>query len=88
MKITYDIQADAKYISIREGEVAATDIVEDWLMVDKDISGTVLGIEVLGASENFLHVDTDGKNLLRYAPANKQLEQFGGISTTPALSIS
>ena len=47
MKIEYDPEADAAYISIARGRVAETREISEGLNVDYDASGRVLGIEVL-----------------------------------------
>jgi len=47
MKIEYDPEADAAYISISKGKVAETREISEGLNVDYDASGRVLGIEVL-----------------------------------------
>jgi len=47
VKIEYDPEADAAYISIARGKVAETRVISEGLNVDYDASGRVLGIEVL-----------------------------------------
>lgn len=47
LSTTYDAQADALYISIRRGNVARTQHLDDWTLVDEDAHGTALGVEVL-----------------------------------------
>lgn len=44
---SYDTEADAAYFRIRTGEVARTEHVDGWTIVDVDAAGQLLGIEVL-----------------------------------------
>lgn len=51
MRLAYDAQADALYITLRELEdgeyVASTCEIDDSTMVDEDAAGGIIGIEVL-----------------------------------------
>ena len=51
MKMTYDSEARAAYIYIREGEeIARTETVLDGellINLDKDVEGNTLGVEIL-----------------------------------------
>ncbi len=47
MNITYDKQADALYLRLREGKVAHQRVYTDDVIVDLDNAGNPLGIEVL-----------------------------------------
>ena len=47
MNITYDKQADALYLRLREGKAARQRIYTDDVIVDLDDAGNPLGIEVL-----------------------------------------
>ncbi|MGC8912039.1 MAG: DUF2283 domain-containing protein [Nitrososphaeria archaeon] len=49
--VKYDPSADALYIRIREGKVVESDEVGDKIIVDYDIEGNVVGIEVLEFSK-------------------------------------
>ena len=51
MKIEYDPEADAAYISIARGKVAETREISEGLNVDYDASGRVLGIEILSVQQ-------------------------------------
>ena len=52
MKITYDKNADALYISINENDkVSETQEVRPDLFIDKNSQGSLLGIEILGISK-------------------------------------
>ncbi|HEV2439218.1 MAG TPA: DUF2283 domain-containing protein [bacterium] len=47
MNITYDKQADALYLRLRDGKAARQRIYTDDVIVDLDDAGNPLGIEVL-----------------------------------------
>ena len=47
MKVEYDPEADAAYISFMKGKVAETREISEGVNIDYDASGRVLGIEVL-----------------------------------------
>lgn len=51
MNVTYDREADALYIRLRDGDVAKTSDVEEGLTLDYDKAGDLLGIEILRASK-------------------------------------
>lgn len=51
MKVTYDKQADAMYISLFKGKVKRTVEVNPRVIVDVDARGRTLGIELLFVSE-------------------------------------
>ncbi len=51
MKIEYDTEADAAYISIAKGRVAETREISEGLNIDYDASGNVLGIEILSVQQ-------------------------------------
>ena len=55
MKITFDKEADAVYIYLKEilsGEVAKTISLNDSVNIDVDKNGKTLGIEILDATKN------------------------------------
>lgn len=52
MKITYDLEADALYIQLREGVPAVDGVdIEDGVTADLDEDSHVIGFEVLDASK-------------------------------------
>lgn len=53
MRTKYDSDADALYITIAESAVARTDEVDSGTLVDVDIRGAVVGIEVLRPSRRW-----------------------------------
>ena len=50
MKIEYDSKADAMYIRLLAGEVTESDEVRPGVVLDFDVDGRVLGIEMLEVS--------------------------------------
>ncbi len=50
MKITHDKIADALYITFKKGVISRTLKLENYITVDTDKKGTILGIEILQAS--------------------------------------
>jgi uncharacterized protein YuzE len=59
LRVTFDPQADAAYIALREitaGDARFQCVVEcsdarGWIVLDLDSEGRLIGIEVLGASD-------------------------------------
>ena len=51
MKITYDPDADAMYIYLKEGKSFKTKEVDDNTILDYDSKGNVIGIELLFVKE-------------------------------------
>jgi uncharacterized protein YuzE len=48
--IRYDAYADVLYVKIREGKVAESDEVENGIILDYDLDGNIIGIEILDFS--------------------------------------
>jgi len=51
MKITYDPEADALYIGIREVQPADSVDIEEGVTADLDSEGHIIGLEILDASK-------------------------------------
>ena len=51
MKIEYDQEANALYITLREAEVAETNEVTGNVIIDLDADGKAIGIEILGVRQ-------------------------------------
>lgn len=51
MKITYDREADALYIELRQAEPADSFDIEDGVTADVDGQGHILGFEVLDVKQ-------------------------------------
>jgi len=51
MKITYDNEADALYIKLKESEVHKTKEVDENTILDYDKNGDLIGIEILFVKE-------------------------------------
>ena len=54
MKVRYDEEADALYIRLRKGEYYESDEIQEGFILDYDIDGNIIGIEILEAS---IHLD-------------------------------
>ena len=51
MEISYDKEADAMYIELRDGEFAKNKKIDDFTIIDLDKKGNILGIELLEVSK-------------------------------------
>ena len=51
MKVTYDKNADALYVSFRTSDIQRTIEISDGFHVDVDSKGKLVGVEMLNASE-------------------------------------
>ncbi|MCX7111860.1 MAG: DUF2283 domain-containing protein [Proteobacteria bacterium] len=51
MKIEFDQEADALYIELASGEIDKTEEIKPGLILDYDINGNVLGVEMLYISK-------------------------------------
>ncbi|MBU0979182.1 MAG: DUF2283 domain-containing protein [Nanoarchaeota archaeon] len=52
MKIDFDKEADAIYITLKEGEFHENKKINDFMIIDLDSEGNVLGIELLEVSKH------------------------------------
>ena len=50
--MTYDKEADAAYFKLKKGKIARTVKLQDWLLVDVDTKGMLLGVEMLFVSSH------------------------------------
>ena len=51
MKIEFDQEADALYIELASGDIDKTEEIKPGLILDYDINGNVLGVEMLYISK-------------------------------------
>ena len=51
MRIRYDEEADVVYLRFREGKIAESDEIKDGIIVDYDVDGKPIAIEILNAKE-------------------------------------
>ena len=77
MKIEYDSEANALYITLREAPVAETDEVTERLIVDYDAAGQPIGIEILGVRELL-----NPEDLARITVENLLAEPAGASGTS------
>ncbi len=61
MRITYDPEADALYLALREAKPSDSRDIADGVTLDLDASGGIVGLEVLEASKRL------GKKVLALA---------------------
>lgn len=57
MKMKYDKKVDAVYIELAKGRYSKTRKVSDAVLVDEDVKGKPLGIEILDATKNISAFD-------------------------------
>jgi uncharacterized protein YuzE len=74
MKVSYDKSVDAKYVTFKKGKVFQTKPLNDWLFLDINRKGEVLGVEILDASKNEVALQTDGLNLVAIEIFTKRKE--------------
>ena len=53
MIIEYDKEVDALYIRIQEVRVMRTEELEEWVNLDFDADGKLIGVEILNALERY-----------------------------------
>ena len=58
MQIEYDKEVDAKYVTFKKGKVVRTQPIEDWLNFDLAGDHSVIGIEILDASQPNIRIST------------------------------
>ena len=51
MKIEFDQEADALYIELASGDIDKTEEIKPGLILDYDVNGNVLGVEMLYISK-------------------------------------
>jgi uncharacterized protein YuzE len=51
LRVRYDPEADALYIRFREGVIEETDEVSSGVMLDLDVDGNPVGLEILNAAQ-------------------------------------
>ena len=71
--VTYDTDADALYVRLREGASARQATLDDARIIDYSEDGAVLGVEFLGASDG---VDLDD---VPFAPTVAKLIHDSGL---------
>lgn len=52
MKIKYDKKVDSLYFTLAKGKYSDSVKVSQNVLIDKDMDGNILGIEVIDATEN------------------------------------
>ena len=67
MKVTYDPEADAVRISLRNASVDSSDELREGIIVDYDAAGEIVAFEILDASERLDEPDAIHFGILREA---------------------
>lgn len=62
MKVTYDEEADALYLTLREEEYYESDEIKKGLIIDYDKEGNPIGVEIVGASAHLNQEDLSTVN--------------------------
>lgn len=57
MKIKYDPKVDAVYIELAKGRYDRTRKVSETVLVDEDVKGKILGVEILDAKKSIPSFD-------------------------------
>lgn len=62
MRVRYDEEADALYIRLRKGEYYESDEIQEGFILDYDIDGNIISIEILEASIHLAPADLSTMN--------------------------
>ena len=79
MRVDYDKEADAKYFALKRGKIVKTESIEDWLNFDLAGDHSVIGIEILDASQHNIGISTIGDEFIGYfetQPASVRISEF------------
>lgn len=57
MKINYDKESDVLRIVIRDEPIQESEPVRDWLIIDQNKKGELIGLEFLQASRHIMNPD-------------------------------
>ena len=78
MRVRYDEEADALYIKLQEGGHHESDEIKDGFILDYDIDGNIIGIEILDASSHLAVTDLSTVNFEITRPLVKAAEKNHG----------
>jgi len=78
MRVRYDEEADALYIKLQEGGYHESDEIKDGFILDYDIDGNIIGIEILDASAHLAVADLSTVNFEITRPLVKAAEKSHG----------
>jgi len=78
MRVRYDEEADALYIKLQEGGYHESDEIKDGFILDYDINGNIIGIEILDASTHLAVADLSTVNFEITRPLVKAAEKSHG----------
>jgi len=83
MRISHDKKIDAKYIRLKKGKIESTKKVEDWLLLDCNKEGEVLGVEILDASKHYV-----GVHLIMGKFEGSNVNDFSSVRTSECVMSS
>ncbi|MHA1814232.1 MAG: DUF2283 domain-containing protein [Candidatus Thorarchaeota archaeon] len=75
MRVRYDEEADALYIKLQEGGYHESDEIKDGFILDYDIDGNIISIEILDASTHLAVADLSTVNFQITRPLEKAAEK-------------
>jgi len=78
MRVRYDEEADVLYIKFREGEYHESDEIKDGFILDYDVNGNIIGIEILDASAHLAPAELSTVNFEITRPLMKTGEKSQG----------
>ena len=78
MRVKYDEEADTLYIKLREGEYHESDEIQDGFILDYDVDGDIIGIEILDASAHLAPAELSTVNFEITRPLVKAAEKSHG----------
>ncbi|NIA09561.1 MAG: DUF2283 domain-containing protein [Nitrospiraceae bacterium] len=78
MRVRYDEEADALYIKLQEGGYHESEEIKDGFILDYDIDGNIIGIEILDASSHLAVADLSTVNFEITRPLVKAAEKSHG----------
>jgi uncharacterized protein YuzE len=78
MRVRYDEEADALYIKLQEGGYHESDEIKDGFILDYDIDGNIIGIEILDASSHLAVADLSTVDFEITRPPVKAAEKSHG----------
>jgi uncharacterized protein YuzE len=55
MKVKYDREVDALYIKLTDTNIEESDESQPDIVIDYDVTGMIVGIEIMNASKKMLH---------------------------------
>ena len=64
-RITYDKQADAMYVYLREAKIAHTKVLSEHVLIDIDKNNIPVGVEILDTSRILRNKQNKKRNIIK-----------------------